>query len=147
LAIYDILNDAEVDLHSESIINQNWASIVPYFIKVESVQEVEELLALNQDPTQNEGLVIVDSNFNRIKVRNPNFDRLSYNMNPKDVREAVEIRNSLSPTTYNLQPKLEVSGNITLANIKKYARCGIDFISLGSLTKDVDSLDVSLDVL
>lgn len=90
LAIYDILNDAEVDIHSNPLINQNWASIVPYFIKVESVQEIEDLLALNQDPTQNEGLVIVDSNFNRIKVRNPNFDRLSYNMNPKDESDALK---------------------------------------------------------
>jgi len=90
LAIYDILNDAQVDIHSDPLINQNWASIVPYFIKVESVQEVEDLLALNQDPTQNEGLVIVDSNFNRIKVRNPNFDRLSYSMNPKDESEALK---------------------------------------------------------
>jgi hypothetical protein len=63
---------------------------VPYFIKVESIQEVEDLLSLNQDPTQNEGLVIVDSNFNRIKVRNPNFDRLSYNMNPKDESDALK---------------------------------------------------------
>lgn len=89
LAIYDILNDVERDIHSEALINQNWASIVPYFIKVESIQDVEDLLALNQDPTQNEGLVIVDSNFNRIKVRNPNFDRLSYDMNPKDESDAL----------------------------------------------------------
>jgi hypothetical protein len=90
LAIYDILNDAEVDIHSEPLINQNWASIVPYFIKVNSIQDVEDLLSLNQDPTQNEGLVIVDSNYNRIKVRNPNFDRLSYSMNPKDESEALK---------------------------------------------------------
>jgi hypothetical protein len=90
LAIYDTFNDVEVDIHSNPLINQNWASIVPYFIKVESIQEIEDLLALNQDPTQNEGLVIVDSNFNRIKVRNPNFDRLSYNMNPKDESDALK---------------------------------------------------------
>lgn len=90
LAIYDTLNDAEVEIHSEPVINQNWASIVPYFIKVNSIQEVENLLVLNQDPTQNEGLVIVDSNFNRIKVRNPNFDRLSYSMNPKDESDALK---------------------------------------------------------
>jgi nicotinate-nucleotide pyrophosphorylase (carboxylating) len=69
------------------------------------------------------------------------------NMSMEDVKKAVKIRNTLSPTTYNLLPKLEVSGNITIANIKKYARCGIDFISMGSLTKDVNSLDVSLDIL
>lgn len=90
LAIYDTLNDAEVEIHSEPVINQNWASIVPYFIKVDSIEEVENLLGLNQDPTQNEGLVIVDSNFNRIKVRNPNFDRLSYSMNPKDESDALK---------------------------------------------------------
>lgn len=62
------------------------------------------------------------------------------NMDVKQVREAVKIRNGL-------RPKIEVSGNVTLNTVKKYASCGVDFISVGSLTKDIDSLDISLDIL
>ncbi|EPE37869.1 nicotinate-nucleotide pyrophosphorylase [Candidatus Photodesmus katoptron] len=39
---------------------------------------------------------------------------------------------------------LECSGNITLENIKEYANTGIDYISIGSLTKDLKTLDLSM---
>jgi len=38
----------------------------------------------------------------------------------------------------------ESSGGITLKNIRKYAECGVDFISVGALTHHVRSLDLSL---
>ncbi|MBC1482904.1 carboxylating nicotinate-nucleotide diphosphorylase [Listeria sp. FSL L7-1485] len=37
----------------------------------------------------------------------------------------------------------EVSGNITLNNISKYQNCGVNYISLGSLTHSVRALDIS----
>ena len=38
----------------------------------------------------------------------------------------------------------ESSGRITLDNIREYAECGVDFISIGALTHQVPSLDLSL---
>ena len=38
----------------------------------------------------------------------------------------------------------EASGGITEDNIRKYALCGVDFISVGALTHSVNSLDLSL---
>ncbi|MDR1864604.1 MAG: carboxylating nicotinate-nucleotide diphosphorylase [Bacteroidales bacterium] len=38
----------------------------------------------------------------------------------------------------------ESSGNITAANIRDYALCGVDYISSGALTHQVKSLDMSL---
>ena len=40
--------------------------------------------------------------------------------------------------------KLEVSGNITLENIRDYAMTGIDYISSGALTKNIKALDLSM---
>ncbi|QDF65886.1 carboxylating nicotinate-nucleotide diphosphorylase [Shewanella sp. SNU WT4] len=40
--------------------------------------------------------------------------------------------------------KLEVSGNVTLDTITAYANTGVDFISVGALTKHVRALDLSL---
>jgi nicotinate-nucleotide pyrophosphorylase (carboxylating) len=40
--------------------------------------------------------------------------------------------------------KTESSGNIDMNTVKKYAECGVDFISSGSLTHSVKSLDLSL---
>jgi nicotinate-nucleotide pyrophosphorylase (carboxylating) len=38
----------------------------------------------------------------------------------------------------------ESSGGITLATIRSYAECGVDFISVGALTHHIKSLDMSL---
>lgn len=40
--------------------------------------------------------------------------------------------------------KLEVSGNITLENIREVAQTGVDYISVGSLTKHVRAVDLSM---
>lgn len=42
--------------------------------------------------------------------------------------------------------RLEVSGNVTLQTIADYAATGVDFISVGALTKHVRALDLSLRV-
>lgn len=42
------------------------------------------------------------------------------------------------------QYETEASGGITEKTIRKYAECGVDFISVGALTHTVNSLDLSL---
>ena len=42
------------------------------------------------------------------------------------------------------QVKTESSGGITLRNVRKYAECGVDYISIGALTHQIKSLDMSL---
>lgn len=40
--------------------------------------------------------------------------------------------------------KLEASGNITINNLREVATTGVDYISMGVLTKDVKSIDLSM---
>lgn len=40
--------------------------------------------------------------------------------------------------------KLEASGNITLENLREVASTGVDYISMGVLTKDVKAIDLSM---
>ena len=40
--------------------------------------------------------------------------------------------------------KLEASGNITLDNLREVASTGVDYISMGVLTKDVSAVDLSM---
>lgn len=61
------------------------------------------------------------------------------NFRPADIRDAVKIVNS-----WGRRPEIEVSGGITLKNVKKYAIEGVDFISIGALTASAPSLDLSL---
>lgn len=104
LSIYDNQNNQELSIHEEKTINDQWSQIVPYFIPVKDISDVEHLLSLNQDPTQNEGLVVVDQYYHRLKFRNPNFDKLSYKINPADEVSALrelffQIMYALSPTS------------------------------------------------
>ncbi|HEX7027480.1 MAG TPA: carboxylating nicotinate-nucleotide diphosphorylase [Gammaproteobacteria bacterium] len=52
------------------------------------------------------------------------------------LKRAVKLANGRMP--------LEASGGITLDTIRDVAETGVDFISLGALTKDVESADLSL---
>jgi len=63
----------------------------------------------------------------RILLDNFNFDNL---------RKAVSIVGNKYDT--------EASGGITVDNIRQYAECGVDYISVGALTHSVKSLDLSL---
>ena len=70
------------------------------------------------------------------------------NMNPKNIRQAVKIRNSQLPTPNSKLPtKLEASGRINLKNVKNIAATGVDMISIGELTHSVNSADISLEIL
>jgi nicotinate-nucleotide pyrophosphorylase (carboxylating) len=40
--------------------------------------------------------------------------------------------------------KLEISGNVTLDNVRACAETGVDYISIGALTKNVQALDLSM---
>lgn len=69
------------------------------------------------------------------------------NMSLSDMHKAVNIRNSYSLNPRNPAPKLEASGGITLKNIKEVSACGLDMISIGSLTHSVRAIDLSLEVI
>lgn len=43
--------------------------------------------------------------------------------------------------------KLEVSGNITLDNLHEVAQTGIDYISSGAITKNIQALDLSMQII
>lgn len=58
------------------------------------------------------------------------------NMDYDTMRKAVQMVNGRFP--------LEASGGISEENLKDVAECGVDFISVGALTHQVKSLDISL---
>jgi len=42
--------------------------------------------------------------------------------------------------------KIEISGNVTLENIAEYADLGVDYISVGAITKHINAIDLSMRV-
>ena len=65
-------------------------------------------------------------------IRRILLDNFSY----KDTKEAVKI--------INHQYETESSGGINEENILEYAKCGVDYISLGALTHSIKNFDISL---
>ena len=58
------------------------------------------------------------------------------NFTPALTKQAVELIAG--------KAEIESSGNITIENIRDYAECGVDYISVGALTHQIKSLDLSL---
>ena len=56
-----------------------------------------------------------------------------------DMREAVKRNRSRAA-----QAKLEASGSVTLATVREIALTGVDYISIGSITKHVQAVDLSM---
>ncbi|MBQ9435810.1 MAG: carboxylating nicotinate-nucleotide diphosphorylase [Bacteroidales bacterium] len=70
-------------------------------------------------------------------VKHGGVQRIMFdNFTPDMIREALPIVNG--------QYETEASGNITLENLRSYAETGVDFISVGALTHQIKSLDLSL---
>ncbi len=67
------------------------------------------------------------SGVDRILLDNFTFDKL---------KEAVDLIDGRLIT--------EASGGITVENVREYALCGVDYVSMGALTHSVKSLDMSL---
>jgi nicotinate-nucleotide pyrophosphorylase (carboxylating) len=58
------------------------------------------------------------------------------NFSPEQTRMAVQLING--------QCETESSGGITIDTLRDYAECGVDYISVGALTHQIKSLDLSL---
>jgi len=85
-------------------------------VEVETLQELREAL---------------DAKADRIMLDNFTLD---------DMRKAVDIAHHHA----NAGILLEASGNITVETVRAVAETGIDFISIGGLTKHVKALDLSM---
>lgn len=64
------------------------------------------------------------------------FRILLDNFEPSKLKEAV--------TFIDKRAQTEASGGIHEGNVREYALCGVDYISMGALTHQINSLDLSL---
>jgi nicotinate-nucleotide pyrophosphorylase (carboxylating) len=88
----------------------------PVEIEVESIDELREALAAGAD---------------RLLLDNFTIEQLE---------EAVAINREVG----NPPAELEASGNMLLAHVKNVAETGVDYISVGALTKNLRAVDLSM---
>jgi len=62
------------------------------------------------------------------------------NFTPEMIEQAVKLTAKISQG----KTKLEVSGNMTIDTLTNFAKAGVDFISVGALTKHVKAVDLSM---
>jgi nicotinate-nucleotide pyrophosphorylase (carboxylating) len=84
-------------------------------VEVETPQELEEALAAAPD------IIMLDE------------------FSLSDMRAAVALRDARA-----VQVKLEASGSVSLPNVRAVAETGVDYISVGAITKHVRAVDLSL---
>lgn len=90
-------------------------SHIPVEVEVETLDELDQALAVGTE------IVLLD------------------NMNNEMLYAAVAtVQQHKSPT------KLEASGGVTLKSIASIAETGVDFISIGNLTKNINAIDLSM---
>ena len=75
--------------------------------------------------------IVLSTEANRALLDNFSIDEL---------KMAYELRRK----SYNQNILLEASGNITHKNIREIAGTGIDFVSVGALTKNIKAIDLTL---
>lgn len=88
---------------------------VPVEVEVETLDELRAALAAAPD------VIMLDE-----------FDDAA-------MREAVALVHG-----HELRPRLEASGGVDLTSLRRIAQTGVDYISIGSLTKHLHALDLSL---
>jgi nicotinate-nucleotide pyrophosphorylase (carboxylating) len=97
---------------------------------------ITQAVATAMDKYPNTAIIIEVENLEQLKEADDlgvkrilcdNFDILT-------LKKAVQIATT----------KLEASGNISEDNIVEYATTGVDFISIGSITKNIKAVDLSL---
>ncbi len=101
-----------------------------------AINKAKEYLRKNQ---KNIKIEIEARNLNELKeiLKVGGVDRIMFdNFNHDQTREAVKLIDGKYET--------ESSGGITLKTIRNYAECGVDYISVGALTHQIKSLDMSL---
>ena len=119
MGLYDCIMLKENHILSTGSLEQLIKNAVSQFPNTPIIVEVESLEELR--------LVLLMKGIKRI---------LCDNFSLHDLREAVKISKGIYP--------LEASGGITETNIMDYAKTGVDYISIGSITKDIKSIDLSL---
>jgi nicotinate-nucleotide pyrophosphorylase (carboxylating) len=124
-------NNQRIGLYDQILIKEN---------HIKSSNKMDDLLPLALKYAKNKNIQIEVERLDQLKkaiglgFRNILLD----NFDIKALKKAVLMNNG--------RALLEASGNITLKNVKKIALTGVDRISLGSLTKNIKAVDLSMKI-
>ena len=107
---------------------------------IASSKKFEEIIKKAIKSKKGKKITVEVDNLNQLKkINGLKFDRILFdNMSSKNLREGVKLTKKLYET--------EASGGVDLNNVRKIARTGVDRISIGALTHNINSLDLKLEI-
>ena len=99
---------------------------------------VERVISYRRSKRRKWGIIVEARTIRQVKrAVNLGVDRIMLdNMDIRKIRRAVEVIDG--------RKEIEVSGNVNLHNVSNIAECGVDYISVGSITHSARSFDFSL---
>ncbi len=105
----------------------------------QNIIEIVKEAIKNKKKNKKKITVEVESYNQLKKIIGLKFDRILLdNMNPKLLKKCVKISKKYYET--------EASGGVTLKNVKKIANTGVNRISVGQITNNINALDVKLEI-
>jgi nicotinate-nucleotide pyrophosphorylase (carboxylating) len=124
-------NNQRMGLFDQILIKEN---------HIKSSKKMDDLLSLSLKYAKNKDIQIEVENLNQFeKAIEIGFKNILLdNFSIKNLKKAVLLNKK--------RAVLEASGNITLKNVKKIALTGVNRISLGSLTKNIKAIDLSMKI-
>ncbi len=124
-------NNQRMGLFDQILIKEN---------HIKSSKKMDDLLSLSLKYLKNKDIQIEVENLNQFeKAIEIGFKNILLdNFSIKNLKKAVLLNKK--------RAVLEASGNITLKNVKKIALTGVNRISLGSLTKNIKAIDLSMKI-
>ncbi len=114
IGLYDSKPDA-LTAYEEAVPSRAADTVLPIQIEVRDERELREALSAGAEA------VLLD------------------NMTPAEAKQCVELARGLRPDCV-----VEISGGITLENVRAYAETGADFLSSGTLTHSAPAANLSL---
>jgi len=114
-----------------------------YLIKdnhIASTKSFEELIKKAIKQKKGRKITVEVDNLTQLKkIKGLKFDTVLFdNMKPKNIKAGIKLVKKLYVT--------EASGGITLKNIKKISKTGVDRISIGQLTHSISAIDLKLEI-
>ena len=114
-----------------------------YLIKdnhIASTKSFKELIKKAIKQKKGRKITVEVDNLTQLKkIKGLKFDTVLFdNMKPKNIKAGIKLVKKLYVT--------EASGGITLKNIKKISKTGVDRISIGQLTHSISAIDLKLEI-
>ena len=114
-----------------------------YLIKdnhIGATNNFKELIKKAIKEKKGKKITVEIDNINQLKkINGLKFDTVLFdNMNPKSIKSGIKLVKNFYET--------EASGGITLKNIKKISKTGVNRISIGNLTHTISAIDVKLEI-